>query len=441
VVLEIEDVGDDQDKAFLIGAVLIRLTEHLRLRQRMGRQAGQRQGQHHREPGPQPLRHLTVLEEAHRLLRDPGPGQRGPAAKAVELFAALFAEVRAYGEGLVVAEQIPSKLITDVIKNTAVKIVHRLPAADDRQAVGATMNLTPAQEQYIVTLPPGEAAVFADGADYPWLVRMPDGTSREAAGQNTADPAAIISPRSASCGPDCQAAPCTLRQMRQARRAAEDDPRITWWAELTVLAHLTGWAMPFPGPEFTTDLRAMPARQLDCALGHAVDDAVAARAAVITSRVSPGPLAVHVVTAMRQAVADGTWPCDREEPPYLAPSYRWVLVLEALQAARRDGQDGRHPRSADWEQAYGRGIPGPDGASQLAAVTRWHAAAQRDPAQLHAVAWGQRPGPALERAAGAKAGDHDWTERVACHLDVFVQPCRWPLDYLTSPGPVQPQES
>jgi DNA helicase HerA-like ATPase len=430
VVLEIEDVGDDQDKAFLIGAVLVRLTEHLRLRQRQG----------HRDHGPQPLRHLTVLEEAHRLLRDPGPGQRGPAAKAVELFAALFAEVRAYGEGLVVAEQIPSKLISDVVKNTAVKIVHRLPAADDRQAVGATMNLTPAQEQYIVTLPPGEAAVFADGADYPWLVRMPDGTSREATGPAAADPAAIITPRSPSCGPDCQATPCTLRQMRQARRAAEDDPRITWWAELTVLAHLTGWAMPFPGPEFTADLRALPARRLDCALGHAVDDAVAARAAVITSRVSPGPLAVHVVTAMRHAVTDGTWPCDREEPPYLAPSYQWVLVLEALQAARREGQDDRHPRSADWEQAYGRGVPGPDGASQLAAVTRWHAAAQRDPRQLHAVAWGRRPDPALERAAGAKAGDHDWTERVACHLDVFVQPCRWPLDYLTSPGSDQPQQ-
>jgi DNA helicase HerA-like ATPase len=436
VVLEIEDVGDDQDKAFLIGAVLIRLTEHLRLRQRQH----QRPGQHHRDPGPPPLRHLTVLEEAHRLLRDPGPGQRGPAAKAVELFAALFAEVRAYGEGLVVAEQIPSKIISDVTKNTAVKIVHRLPAADDRQAVGATMNLTPAQEQYIVTLPPGEAAVFADGADYPWLVRMPDGTSREATGHEAAGPAAIITPRSASCGPDCQAAPCTLRQLRQARRAAEDDPRITWWAELTVLAHLTGWAMPFPGPEFTADLRAWPARRRDCALGQAVDDAVAARAAAITSRVSPGPLAVHVVTAMRHAVTDGTWPCDREEPPYLAPSYQWVLVLEALRAACRDGLDGRHPRSADWEQAYGRGIPGPDGASQLAAVTRWHAAAQRDPRQLHAVAWGRRPDPALERAAGAKAGDQQWTERVACHLDAFVQPCRWPLDYLTSPASAQPQE-
>jgi DNA helicase HerA-like ATPase len=418
VVLEIEDVGDDQDKAFLIGAVLVRLTEHLRLRQR-------------REPaGPNHLRHLTVLEEAHRLLRDPGPGQRGPAAKAVELFAALFAEVRAYGEGLVVAEQIPSKLITDVVKNTAVKVVHRLPAEDDRRAVGATMNLTQAQEQYIVTLPPGEAAVFADGADYPWLARMPDGTAREAAEARAAGPASIVTARSGTCGPDCQGSPCTLRQMRQARRAAEADPRITGWAELTVLAHLAGWAMPFPGPELTADLRALDRRRLDCALGHAVDDAVAARAAVISTRVSPGPLAVHAVAAMRLALADGSWLCDREEPRYLAPSYRWVLVLESLEKACRDGQDGRHPRSGEWERTYGRAIPGPDCASQLAAVTRWHADTQRAPEELHAVAWGRRPAPVLERAAGATAGDQDWTERVGSLLAAFTQPCRWPLDYL-----------
>ena len=428
VVLEIEDVGDDQDKAFLIGAVLVRLTEHLRLRQR------------HERNRPARLRHLTVLEEAHRLLRDPGPGQRGPAAKAVELFAALLAEVRAYGEGLVVAEQIPSKLLTDVVKNTAVKIVHRLPAADDRTAVGATMNLTPAQEQYIVTLPPGEAAVFADGADYPWLARMPDGTAREATEARAAGPVSIVTARSGTCGPGCQASPCTLRQMRQARRAAEADPRITGWAELTVLAHLAGWAMPFPGPELIADLRALDQRRLDCALGHAVDDAVAARAAVISARVSLRPLAVHVVAAMRQALADGSWLCDREEPRYLAPSYRWVLVLESLQKACRDEQDGRHPRSAEWARTYGRAIPGPDCAGQLAVVTRWHAGDQRDSEKLRAVAWGRRPAPALERAAGATAGDPDWTERVGSLLDAFTQPCRWPLDYLLPPGPVPPQE-
>ena len=86
------------------------------------------------------------------------------------MFAGLLAEIRAYGEGLIIAEQIPARLVPDVIKNTAVKIVHRLPAADDREAVGATMNASPSQSRYLVTLPPGQAAVFSDGMDFPILV-------------------------------------------------------------------------------------------------------------------------------------------------------------------------------------------------------------------------------------------------------------------------------
>jgi hypothetical protein len=117
-----------------------------------------------------------------------------------------------------------------------------------------------------------------------------------------------------------------------------------------------------------------------------------------------------------------------------------VLVLESLQKACRDEQDGRHPRSAEWARTYGRAIPGPDCASQLAAVTRWHAGDRRDSERLQAVAWGRRPAPALERAAGATAGDPDWTERLGSLLDAFTQPCRWPLDYLLPPGPVPPQE-
>src|SRR6185437_16433957 len=90
--------------------------------------------------------------------------------------------------------------------------------------------------------------------------------------------AGVIQPPSAaaSCGAECQVSPCTLRQMRRARRAAEADPRITVWAELAVLAHLTGWTMPVPDDPFTDELRAMDERRRDCTLSHAVDEAVAA---------------------------------------------------------------------------------------------------------------------------------------------------------------------
>ena len=228
VVLETGDCGDDADKAFLIGAVLIRLVQYLRLRARPEREAG--------EPRGEPLRHLTVIEEAHRLLRQPSAGSGPAAGQAAQVLAGLLAEARAYGEGLVIADQVPSTLLPDVIKNTAVKIVHRLPARDDREAMAAAMNLTDAQSRYLVTLVPGEAAIFLDGMDHPVLARMPDGSSREAAGAawrgaGLAAAASLIDIRSASCGPACQASPCTLRQVRGAWRASLEDPRIALWAE------------------------------------------------------------------------------------------------------------------------------------------------------------------------------------------------------------------
>jgi DNA helicase HerA-like ATPase len=419
VVLEIEDASDDRDKAFLMGTVLIRLAEHLRMRQRAEGAAAPR------------LRHLSVFEEAHRLLRQPR-GQAGSVAEhAVEMFAGLLAEIRAYGEGLIIAEQIPAKLVPDVIKNTAVKIVHRLPAADDRQAVGATMNLTEDQSAYLVTLTPGEAAVFTDGMDYPLLTRMPDGTSREITHPApVVSPAPLITSRSPTCGRECRASPCTLRQVRAAQRAGIGDPRITLWAELSVLAHLTGWIMPMPGSVFAAALAGMESRLRDCALSHAVDAAVAARIPVISARTSGPALAVHVVAAMHAALDEERWLCEQQEPQWLTPPYRWALVLDSLRAReRREPGSGPHPRTAEWEAAYAHAIGGQTCADQLEAVQRWYDAGQRDQEQVRAVGFGTRPVSAIEQAVGARAADQDWQERLADALTAFHD-CRWPLDHL-----------
>ena len=198
-VLELEPITNDQDKAFLMGAVLIRIVEHLRVRHGAA-EAGE-------------LRHVLLLEEAHRLLRKV---ESGPAAAAVELFASLLAEIRAYGEGVVVIEQIPAKIVPDVIKNTALKVMHRLPALDDREAVGATMNLTAEQSEAVVALPPGVAALTVDGADRPLLVRMKSGVGRELGGQcNRVPPMARR--RSTLCGKECLAEACNLRELNESR--------------------------------------------------------------------------------------------------------------------------------------------------------------------------------------------------------------------------------
>jgi hypothetical protein len=425
-VIEIEDVDDDGDKAFLTGTVLIRLAEHLRMAHRAGPA----------DPAGPGLRHLTVLEEAHRLLRRPENGApAGAAAQAAEMFAGLLAEIQAYGEGVVLTERMPERLLGDVVRNTAVKITHRLPAAGDRDAVGATMNMTPAQNRFLVTLGPGEAAVFTDGMDFPLLARMPaEGPAKGAAGEGAtaASPAGVVRPRSITCGAECSARPCTLRDMRVAQRALEEYPAIRLWAELSVLAHLTGWPMPVPRTTLLSLLQVMPGRLRDCAISHGVDMAVGVRIPVIAGRISPVGLASHVSTAIRSRIARGSWLCQREEPKWLAPAYQWTLVLDALKSAdRKQPGAGPHPRSAEWERTYGQAITGDTCARQVGTVQRWYDAAQRDGWEVRAVAFGVDTVSGAEQAVGARSEDDDFDERLSGYLDQFVD-CQWPRLYLAA---------
>ncbi|SCG66425.1 ATP-binding protein [Micromonospora halophytica] len=421
VVFEIEDVGDDRDKAFLMGALLIQLTEHLRVRVR-------RQDR----TTASTLRHLSVFEESHRLLRR--ADRPGPAAHAVELFAGLLAEIRAYGEGLVIAEQIPEKLTPDVVKNTAVKIIHRLPARDDRDVVGATVNLTERQSQFVVTLPAGVGAVFTDGMDHPVLVRVPDGSDREnAAPAVTADPAQIIGRRSASCGAACLARPCTLRDMRRAQLLLADQPWLRLWGELAVLGHLTGWPTPAIRAELIQVLRRMPVRLRECALSHAVDGAVAARSAHLSSRCDPDELAEHVVDSLHWT-AFGGGHCAQQETEYLAHRYRWAVLRDDLRAEvdAAPAGAGRSARSAEWARRYGVEIPGRTVREQFDAVSALFDVDQRDRAACRVVALGSRTPSLIETAVGAAYDTPSWPDRLTEAVDTHFADCRWPTRVLAA---------
>jgi hypothetical protein len=148
------------------------------------------------------------------------------------------------------------------------------------------------------------------------------------------------------------------------------------------------------------------------------------------------PCWVRIAGVADSLLADGDpRPGSGQGANGIRPSLEDGWLAAALQVACRDGPDGRHPRSAEWERDYGRSIPGQDGAAQLETVTRWHQDDQRDAGRLHVVAWGQRPEAALASAIGAKPGEADWDERVASQLSCFTAPCWWPLDHLTLPGP------
>ncbi|MFD6070031.1 ATP-binding protein [Amycolatopsis lurida] len=349
VVLEIEDIGEDTDKAFLMGALFIRIVEHLRVR-------------HTRNPRPG-LRHVTVIEEAHRLLRRALPGS--PTAHAVETFTALLAEIRAYGEGIVVAEQIPDKIVPDVIKNTALKIVHRLPGADDRDAVGATMNLEPAQSRHIVSLPAGRAAVFADGMDRPIRITVPYGETREtpprAARQVALD--------RADTGPVL-----TARQLAETERIAAD-PELALWIELLTTAHLTGQRAPSPRQAWCAQLRARaPHDMIDHAITHRINAAIDARYTGLAEFFQPEHLAAHLKEVALRVIHHQAPLCTQAEFTWQAGPYRWIDVHRALKTFTGDGQ---HPDTATWA-TRGLHLPGPTRDEQQAQLLA-HRARHRSP--------------------------------------------------------------
>ncbi len=424
VVFEIEDLGDDRDKAFLMGTVIVRLVEHLRVREHFRQRARD-------DPGPPRLRHVTVIEEAHRLLRRPEALE--PAAHAVELFASLLAEVRAYGEGIVVAEQIPSKLIPDVIKNTSVKVMHRLPALDDRHAVGATMNLTDVQSEYVVAMPRGAAAVFTEEMDHPALVRIPYGEKRES-DEGLRDDPPLARRFSAACGPLCLNRACTLREMRRAQRQLEDDPRVVVWVELAVLAHILGFPSPEPSRELHASMTTLERRDIECAIAHAVDTAVHVRSGELSRHYSPAQLAAHVSELLLSQLDATTSPCGPDEWRWQAGPFRWNHLRAALQRrSQEQAAKGRHPDSRMWRERYGVEVPGETIDEQLAAINGWVVALKKRRRRL--LFGGEQPSP-LEEAVGDIHTSKGWQKTLTAKLAASVTiEAPWPDAYLVPTEP------
>lgn len=173
VILEMASIGNEDEKAFVLGLLLTALYEHLIVRHQMA--AAGAVGGNKPAAG---LAHLTVLEEAHRLLKNVSTEVSTESAnnrgQAVETFTNMLSEIRSYGEGVLIAEQIPTKLAPDAIKNTNLKIVHRLLAGDDREVLAATMNMSEEQSRFLTTLRAGQAVVHAEGADHPYWLALRD---------------------------------------------------------------------------------------------------------------------------------------------------------------------------------------------------------------------------------------------------------------------------
>lgn len=154
-IIDLSRIGSQETKSLIMGIVVMKLNEY-----RMSRADGCMN---------QELSHITVLEEAHNLLRNTqgkfSAEGADMAGKSVEMITNSIAEMRTYGEGFVIVDQSPNAIDISAIRNTNTKILMRLPDENDRQQAGKSAAMTEKQIPELARLPKGVAVVYQNN----WL--------------------------------------------------------------------------------------------------------------------------------------------------------------------------------------------------------------------------------------------------------------------------------
>lgn len=157
VVIELEEIKDGAEKSLIMGFIITNLLEAVKNK--------------HLEYGDN-FKHLTLVEEAHRLLSKVDALDSPNKRQGVEIFADMLAEVRKYGESLIIVDQIPNKMTPEVLKNTSTKIVHKIFAQDDKDAIGNTMALKQEQKEFLSYLEVGRAIMITEGWKKPVQLKV-----------------------------------------------------------------------------------------------------------------------------------------------------------------------------------------------------------------------------------------------------------------------------
>ena len=167
VIIDLSRVGSAETKSMIMGMLIIRLQEYRMRTEAMNL----------------PLKHITVLEEAHHLIRRTSMAQSEDGSnmmgKSVEMISNAIAEMRSYGEGFIIVDQSPGLMDMSVMRNTNTKIILRLPEAGDREMVGDTMGLTPEQAYEISRFKTGVCAIYQKDWLEPVLCQVDRASSKE----------------------------------------------------------------------------------------------------------------------------------------------------------------------------------------------------------------------------------------------------------------------
>lgn len=161
IIVDISRVGSVETKSLIMGILIMRLNEH-----RMSSCTEMNV----------PLRHVTILEEAHNILKRTSTEQNAEgsnvAGKSVEMISNAISEMRTYGEGFIIVDQSPSAVDISAIRNTNTKIIMRLPDEQDRRLVGKSAGLKDEQLDEIAKLPKGVAVVYQNDWIEPVLCKI-----------------------------------------------------------------------------------------------------------------------------------------------------------------------------------------------------------------------------------------------------------------------------
>jgi DNA helicase HerA-like ATPase len=157
-IVNVSRISNPKDKALIMSMLMLSLYEY--------RISYYSYNDEYREKAnANKLLHLCVVEEAHNLLMNPGQdfgGTGNPQQVVADLFSGMLSEIRGYGQGLVIVDQIPTRLIPDAIKNTNLKIVHRLTSPDDCSVMAAGLALREDQQKIIPALGVGDTIICGD---------------------------------------------------------------------------------------------------------------------------------------------------------------------------------------------------------------------------------------------------------------------------------------
>lgn len=158
-VINLSYVGDDVDKSFFMALILQFLYEYRTAQAEIGNV----------DFNDNRCKHLTVIEEAHRVMSK-CDNQELPQYKSAMMFSNMLSEIRAYGEGMFLVDQVPTRLIPDAIKNTNTKITHRLVSEDDCKAIAESMGISKEQRMIIPKLRVGQCIVSTSlSTDKHWI--------------------------------------------------------------------------------------------------------------------------------------------------------------------------------------------------------------------------------------------------------------------------------